>query len=81
MGPEGRRAAYLDVGMALVAGAELATAALFLAVLVELGSAQDGDALSLVRQRERRRSLQTLLVSGVHGEDDGNGLVGHALVK
>ena len=67
--------AHLDVGVARVAGAPLATAALLLVVGVELGRAQDGHPLALVGQGEGLLTGQSLLVLPADRQNDGHRLV------
>lgn len=64
--------AHLDVGVVLAGGAPLAGAALLLAVLVELGVAQDGHPPALVDQRHGRHAVQPLLVGGGHRQHHGH---------
>lgn len=52
--------------MVLAGSAPLAGAALLLAVLVELGVAEDGHAAALVHQGHGRDAVQTLLVRPRH---------------
>ena len=69
---------YLDVWMARMWRAELATASFLLPVRVELGRSQDGDQLPLVAERNGCHLVQTILVCRTDGQDDGDALVGHA---
>ena len=69
---------YLDVGVLRTCGSPLSGAALLLAVFVELGFSEDGDADSLVHQRYGRAAVHLLLGLRADRQDDGHGQVdGH----
>ena len=67
--------------MAWVARAKLSTASLLLAMLVELGRAEDRKRSTAVRQCERGTRLKALLVGRVNRQRDGHRLVRHAAVE
>ena len=77
----GGAATYSDVRVSGVARAELAAAALLLAVLEELGSAQNGDEFAAVAQRERRDAVEAPMVGGADRQHDRHRLVGRAAVE
>lgn len=60
---------HLNVRVIFACGTPLPCATLFLAMLVELRVAQDGDSPAVVDQRERRAAVQTFLVCTWDGQD------------
>ena len=72
---------YVDVRVSSATDAELATAALFLAVFVELGSSQDSDESAVIAQRQRRDAVETLLVGRADWQDDRYRLVRRSAVE
>ena len=71
-GMDGVSERYLDVGVLRTGGSPLSGTALLIAVFVELGFAEDGDAHALVLQRYGRAAVQSLLGLRAHGQHDGD---------
>lgn len=72
---------HFDVWVVLGVAAPGTGATLFLAVDVELGVAEDGEVLALVRQCDGLGAVEALLVLGGEGQDDGDGLIVGAIVE
>lgn len=63
---------YLDVGVVRTGGAPLPGTALLLAVLVELGLSEDGQALAVVLQSDGCAAVQLLLGFSADWQHDGH---------
>ena len=72
---------YLDVRVSNIRSTKLSGASFFFAVWVKLGCSQDRYWFPLIAESERFLALQSLFVSGLNREHDGNRLINHALCE